>query len=52
MIRPNRSERTRTRKVEKKSTDHDDYGNNNKIYLNNNAYFYPLLQVIIRLDGS
>ena len=36
----------------KRPPEHDGDGSNNKVYLNINAYFYPLEDVIIRLDGS
>ena len=35
----------------KQLPEHDGDGNNNKLYLKNTAYFYPLVHVIIRLDG-
>ena len=41
-----------TSTLSKQPTEHDGDGKNNKVYLNITAYFYPLLHVIIRLDGS
>ena len=34
------------------TTEHDGDGDNNKVYLNITSTFYPLVHVIIRLDGS
>ena len=41
-----------TSTLTKRPVDHDGDGNNNKVYLDITAYFYPLVHVIIRLDGS
>ena len=37
--------------LSKRPAEHDGDGNNNNIYLNITYYFYPLVHVIIRLDG-
>ena len=36
----------------KRPTEHDVYGNKNKVYLNITANFYPLVHIIRRLYGS
>ena len=41
-----------TSNLNKRLMDHDGDGDNNKVYLNITANFYPLIHVIIRLDGS
>ena len=41
-----------TSTLSKIPAEHDGDGNNNKVYLNITYDFYPLVHVIIRLDGS